>query len=251
MRQVTLRDARAVVPNGKRVAGQGDFHPAGRAAEFGGVVKQVGHRALEPVGHGDDPGRGDVRGELDPRPVQPGTVHHVLGQRVPVQLLEGRGGFFSPRELHGVGDQAGQVVDPEQDRGDQPFPVVRVEQFDFAQHLDVGAQGGERGAQLVRGVGDELALPVGGVLHGAEHGVEADREPAKLVAVGPVARVDAVRQVAGRGYPLGRLGQLADRAQRGAGYPPAKAAGQQDSGQSGGEQFQAELAELVLGGPQR
>ena len=103
----------------------------------------------------------------------------------------------------------------------------------------------------MRGVGDQLALPVGGVLHGAEHGVEADREPAELVAVGPVARVDAVREVAGRGHPLGRLGQLADRAQRGAGDPPAQAAGQQDSGQSGGEQFQAELAELVLGGPQR
>jgi hypothetical protein len=235
-----------VVPDRKGAVRQLDLDLADAAGELGGVVEQVGHGALDAVRHPDRPGRGERGGELDPRPVQPGPVDDVLGQRVPAQLLDRGGRLLAAGQLHGVGDQAGQVVDAGEHRGDQPVAVLPVQQLYLAQHLDVGAQRGQRGAQLVRGVGDQLALAVGGVLHGAEHRVEADREPAELVPVGPLARFDPVRQVAGPGDPLGRVGQRADRPQRGPGDPPAQAARQQDAGQAGGEQLEAQVAELVL-----
>ena len=51
----------------------------------------------------------------------------------------------------------------------------------LGQHLDVGAQRGDRRAQLVRGVGHELALGGDRALQRVEHRVEAGRELADLV----------------------------------------------------------------------
>ena len=53
--------------------------------------------------------------------------------------------------------------------------------------LELGADAGQRAAQLVAGVGDEPALAVGGVLEPGEHRVHRLREPADLV-VGRRAR---------------------------------------------------------------
>ena len=50
------------------------------------------------------------------------------------------------------------------------------------QHLEVRAQARERRAQLVRRVGDELALGGDRLLERRQHGVEAGGEPAQLVA---------------------------------------------------------------------
>ena len=47
--------------------------------------------------------------------------------------------------------------------------------------LELGADAGERAAQLVAGVGDEPALALGGVLEPGEHRVHRAGEPADLV----------------------------------------------------------------------
>ncbi len=87
-------------------------------------------------------------------------------------------------------------------------------------------------AQLVRGVGDELALGVhGGVERGhrdlerVEHRVEADRQAPDLVIA---RRRDASGQVLGLGDVLGRAGQAPDGLHGGAGHELSEQRGEQD-----------------------
>ena len=71
------------------------------------------------------------------------------------------------------------------------------------EHLDVRAQARERRAQLVRGVGDELALRPRRVLERLEHRVERRRRAARARRC-PDASIRA-REVVGLGHVLGRL----------------------------------------------
>ena len=70
--------------------------------------------------------------------------------------------------------------------------IGRLSSFE---ELEVGAEAGERGSQLVRRVGHELALRAQRGLELSEHGVEARAEPAELIAsprsdpTGKVARL--------------------------------------------------------------
>ena len=93
--------------------------------------------------------------------------------------------------------------------------VVGVVGGAAAEELGVGADGGERRAQLVRGVGDEAAeLRLGGLerrhslLDLLEHLVERQPEPADLGAI--LCALDALREVARRDRRRG----LPDRIER-------------------------------------
>jgi hypothetical protein len=66
---------------------------------------------------------------------------------------------------------------------------------------------------------DELTLRLRGLLESAEHRVEAAGEPAELVLP---SGVDALGQVAGLGYVLGRLRQTRDRRDRRARHEQAQ-----------------------------
>ncbi len=77
------------------------------------------------------------------------------------------------------------------------------------EHLDLPADHGERGAQLVGRVRDERALPLESLGQAVEHVVEGVREDHHLVALAPVvlhARVEVARVHAGRdlGHPAQR-----------------------------------------------
>ena len=97
-----------------------------------------------------------------------------------------------------------------------PVQAVRVVQ----RHLELGADAGDRAAQLVRGVGHQVALALLRVGQPGEHVVQRDRERAHLV---PGLRH---RQVA-RDPGLGHLGRAA--AQPGDG--PQRVPGDQPDGQ--------------------
>ena len=70
----------------------------------------------------------------------------------------------------------------------------------------------ERGSELVRRVGHELAAGAGRFLECAEHRVEARREPADLVAT---SDLDPAGEVAGLGHVFSGLGQPTDGSERG------------------------------------
>ena len=79
--------------------------------------------------------------------------------------------------------------------------VVGRELVEPADHLEVGAQAGERGAQLVAGVEHELALGLARALQGGQQVVEGAAQAAQLV--GPPG-VEALGDVGGLGHVLDR-----------------------------------------------
>ena len=93
------------------------------------------------------------------------------------------------------------------------------------EHLDVRAQARERGAELVRGVGDELALRVERALERVQHLVEAAGERRELVVAGGL---DPPAEVAGRRHLLGRAPQALDRGHSRPRDEPAEHAGERD-----------------------
>ena len=129
---------------------------------------------------GDQPGQPDLAGlEPDDARLEPGQLQQV-GHQVPQPLGLGQG----TGEVLGVGrdDAVGEV-------------------------LQDGGHGGQRGAQLVRDRGDEVA-PLGvDLLEVGRHPVEGGGEPADLVGGG---RADPPGVVAPR-HPLGDVGHLPQR----------------------------------------
>ena len=110
-----------------------------------------------------------------------------------------------------------------------------------AHHLDVGADRGERGAQLVGGVGDEalllleqlLELVVGG-LDPIEGVVEGGGQLPDLVLLGALGK--AAAEVAGPTDALHRAGEHGERTQPAPGGEPGAAAGDEQAGDAGDEQ---------------
>ena len=85
------------------------------------------------------------------------------------------------RELDDVADERGELVELRDDVGAQALALVLGQPVGVLQHLDVGAQARDRRAQLVAGVGDEMALRLGRALERVERRVEAARQPRELV----------------------------------------------------------------------
>ena len=138
---------------------------------------------------------GDDRFEVD-------VVQQLLGLTTPGQLdhVVNESGDFVYL-LDQVALQLGAVALGE--------PVLASQQ-----QLQVGFEAGQRRAQLVRGVGDHLALRVGGALQGIEGGVVGAGEPAELV-VGAVV-MQAPGEVGAARDRLRLVGEAPHRRQRGA-----------------------------------
>ena len=88
----------------------------------------------------------------------------------------------------------------------------------LGEQVEVGAQRGQRSAQLVAGVGDELALPVARGRERGEHRLNALRQPGDLVVALDVDRVELL----GARDLLGGRGEPAYRAQAVAARPPSR-----------------------------
>ncbi|MCQ0012228.1 hypothetical protein LUX73_51395 [Actinomadura madurae] len=172
-------------------------------------VTPRGGRAEPPVdGHVAGPGlRGGLLEDV-PRHVgqvqRPGVHHDVLGAG------EGEQPVDEP------------LVPPvdDQERLAQPFDVVgRVRAAH--RHVDQRPVDRERGAQLVRGVRDEPALPVERPRQPAEHRVEGVGQLLDVVARPLVG--DPLGEVVAARHPPRRVGDRVDGAQRPVGEQPAEA----------------------------
>jgi len=121
------------------------------------------------------------------------------------------------RELDQVVDQHAQLTGLSQ-RGRGQRRNARVVR-PFREQFEVGDQAGERGAQLVRGVGDQPALRARRFVQRGRHRGECLPEPADLVLAW---RLDRRAEVAGGPDPLDGFGQPADRAQHPARGQPSR-----------------------------
>ena len=140
--------------------------------------------------------------------VAPGAAVHPIGDArgdvAESDGLERLGIAPIGGQLDQLVDQRGQLAALAVEVGDQPAALVGVETVEVAQHRDVGAQAGQRGAQLVAGVLHELGLLLAAALQRPEHPAERAAQPGRLV--GPVGRhVDV--EAAGRGDHAGGLGE--------------------------------------------
>ena len=117
----------------------------------------------------------------------------------------------------------------------------------LGQQVEVGAQRGQRGAQLVAGVGDQLALPGLGGRQRGEHRVERLREPGHLVVALDRDRVEPL----GAGDVLDGVGEPAYRPQAVAGHRPAGQSGADHPGEAEEQHHQAEPVEHLVGRLQR
>ena len=136
-------------------------------------------------------------------------AHDRLGHELVEAHVLGRGRRLAVAgQRDEVADEVAQLLGLLDDVVEQCAPVGLAHRRGVAQHLDVGAHRGHRGAQLVRGVGHQLALLGLRGLQAREHRVEARRHPPDLVV--PVG-LDAPAEVAGGLDVLGRVGQLGDR----------------------------------------
>ena len=88
----------------------------------------------------------------------------------------------------------------------QPLAVPGVRRAAAREHLEVRAQRGERRPQLVRGVGDELALRALGSLERLEHRVERARQAGELVVAVGVDAAERSRVEATCSAVVGELG---------------------------------------------
>ena len=121
---------------------------------------------------------------------------------------------------------AGQLVQLLDDVGPQRLALVGRQPVGVLERLDVGPQAGDRRAQLVAGVGDQLALGVDRALERVERGVEAAGQPGELVVA---LDLHALGQVGLGGEASVRRVKRRDRRERGAGDHGAQRRGQRDA----------------------
>src|SRR5262245_34962284 len=117
------------------------------------VVEQVADRAVEAGAVTADRRRAQVRLEVAVATLD--AARHQLGE---VELLEVALRRALARELDEVADQAGQLAQLRQQVLAQLHPLLGRELARAREQLDVGLHGGERRAQLRRGVPDGPAL---------------------------------------------------------------------------------------------
>ena len=162
------------------------------------------------------------------------ALQDLAHQQVQAQLLGVRSRLLAAREIDQVVHQQRELLDLLDDVAEQPAAVLRVHVLPLLlQDLDVRAQAGHGGAQLVRRVGHELALRVHGRVERAhrslqriEHLVEAARQPSELV----VARwLDAPAEIAGQRDVLGGVGETLQRLHRGARDQAPEHGGERDA----------------------
>ena len=172
-------DAVAVVGDGQHdprpLLPDGDHHTAATVA--GGVVEQVAHHAGQLVAVAPHPAGRHPR-QVERHVAHPGALRHDqlvdvdVGARTEAALLQsGHGEQVADQVIEAV------VLGEHGPRHRRPVDVVGVAQG----RLDLGADRRHRGAQLVAGVGDELALLDRRLLQPVEHVVHGDRQQCDLV----------------------------------------------------------------------
>jgi hypothetical protein len=78
--EVILSDAGAVIANHHLAVAYLDLDLCSRRAPLGGVVEEIGDRALDRPRNTMDDGLVEVSGERDPRPVAPRLLDRIRGE---------------------------------------------------------------------------------------------------------------------------------------------------------------------------
>ena len=161
------------------------------------VAEQVAQRLGEPVGVGEQRARGQLPKLVAARREQGGPVPELLDEARERDRLDAQElGLLGLGEQQEVVNEAGDAERSPPARGAPPAGPPRGGLSLGGEHLQLAADHGERGAQLVRGVRDERALARERVGEAVEHVVEGVREHPHLLALA-LDVMDARVQIAG------------------------------------------------------
>jgi hypothetical protein len=245
-------DDRPVVLHGEQRAvatGAGPHHHAAAVDVVAhGVLDEVGRQAVEQPPVAAHAGGLQVAADAQPRGTGLGT-----------RLLDGQprracqvGGLVARRHALATGEgqqPADEVLaaidgllDDPRHRAQVAGPRLRVGE----RHVELGADHGQRPAQLVAGLGDEPALGGEGVPEPLEHRVEGVRELTQLVARAGRGHQRRPR-VAAAGHPPRGVGDLAQRPQQAMRRGPAQAAGDDDRAGERERELLAQRSQRVRG----
>ena len=211
VRQIVDGDAGTVVADRQAATLHVDLDhtrwPRRGSAELGGVVDEVQHRAIERRRAGTTTIEASPT-TVTSRPVRRRTRAAACSVNVgEIAVLGGLVVAPIRRQLDELVDQRRQLSSS-RCRGRRPAvdALSGVEALETAQHRDVGAQAGQRRAQLVAGILHELVLLIAAAGQRAEHPVEG--KPSRPASSEPL---DGHRDVepAGGGHIVGRLRSVA------------------------------------------
>ena len=244
MREVLLVEAGAVVSHGEHAAGEVHLHRRPWRAPLRRVPQQVGHGARDPLRLAAHKCLLEIGLEADVVAGPPlGALHELLHHLVEAHIVLRLTALGAPRQLHHVRHQRRQLVQLAHDVGPHPLALLRRQALLVLHRLDVRPQAGDRRAQLVAGVGHQVALGLHGALERVQGGVEAAREPGQLVVahhLHPLRRVEVARQL------LGPAGEARYRHQRRARHERAQADAERDAHGAERDQRDQQVVELVV-----
>ena len=225
-RAVLKRNARAVVAYRDLAAAHAHLHRRAGRAPFRGVVHEVRHRAEDPRAHAAHARLGRLHDDTHLGVPEAHRVGGLGGDLVEAHVLDRERRLLVAREVDEVGDERREPLHLRHEVVEQLRAIVFVGRLPALEELEVRAQARERRAQLVRRVGDELALRAERHLERGEHPIEAAREPPELVVR---ARADAAREVARARHLFDGLPQARDRREHGPRDERAERGGDEDT----------------------
>ena len=176
------------------------------------VVDKVGDRTRNAHLDAADGRRLHVEREPNLRIADLHVVDDLVRDLVESQLFERHRYLFVASDLDEIVDQFRHPLHLAHEIAEHLLSLGGIRRLSALEQLEVGAQAGERRAQLVRGVGDQLTLRAQRGFQLAKHGVEARAQTAQLVAT---VRRHAPREIAGaRDFLDGRSEPLHRREDR-------------------------------------
>jgi hypothetical protein len=184
----------------------------------------------------------DTEADAPARPRR-GALDDGVQDLVDADLVGQLAGAGAAGELDHVGHERGQLVELPDHVRPQGLALMGGQAVGLAKGLDVGAQAGDRRAQLVAGVGDQLALGLDGALERVERRVEAAREAGELV---PARRVHALRGIGIGGELLRAPREARDRGKRRAGHERTEARAERHPSGANEQQDQQDPVELAV-----
>ena len=199
---------------------------------FAGVVEQVGDRPLQ--ARGRDAHQAGLRVEHERRrvpthPVQARTLDRPGDSEVEAHVLDLDLVDLGLGQVDKITHQHGQLAQLRPRCRHHTSALARGQPLTHRERIEVRLHARQGRAELVRGVGDELALGQARALERGQHRVEALRKSSELILL---AGVDAMGEILRACHPFGGAGQPAHGHERRARDEQPQRGGERDTAEA-------------------
>ena len=180
--------------------------------------------------------------------MQAGSLDRPGGGQVEAHVLDLDLVDLGLGQVDQIADQHGQLAQLRLRSGQDASALARGQLLADRERVEVGLRARQRRAQLVRGVGDELALRQARALKRGQHRVEAPGQPPELVLL---AGLDAVAEILRARHALGGARQAPYGHERRARDEQPERGRERDPAQAHERQHQLQVRERAVHVAQR